>query len=246
MPFFFSFLSVTYSLSFIHSLSLPHFFCSCPLIHSPSLSASTSCFDLSSCHPFLYLYQISIPFSSGPRLPSPALVLSLCWWFWGFAVKCVGGEKKSFLCKKKKKITYHFSVLVLSLSRWICSQQCHRVSLEMTFYSVSRSQWGHAAGTTLWLSLYPHYSFLLKSSPDLGAEGKEQSVDFCHLSQPPKSCPVHDRQSNYEKLACIPKPQEKNTYRQKPSYHLDMLNHRESLDDRWASLQKFPLCTRLN
>lgn len=76
--FFFSFLSVTYSLSFIHSFSLPHFFCSCPLIHSLSLSASTSCFDLSSCHPFLYLYQISIPFSSGPRLPSPALVLSLC------------------------------------------------------------------------------------------------------------------------------------------------------------------------
>ncbi len=61
---------------------------------------------------------------------------------------CGWEKKKSFLCRKM--ITYHFSVLVLSLSRWICSQQCHRVSLEMVFYSVWRSQWGHAAGTTPW------------------------------------------------------------------------------------------------
>lgn len=192
--------------------------------------------SVSNLHPFQLWASITI--SSSRSVPL-LMVLRFC-------CEMCGWGKKIFSVQKKKKITYHFSVLVLSLSRWICSQQCHRVSLEMTFYSVSRSQWGHAAGTTLWLSLYPHYSFLLKSSPDLGAEGKEQSVDFCHLSQPPKSCPVHDRQSNYEKLACIPKPQEKNTYRQKPSYHLDMLNHRESLDDRWASLQKFPLCTRLN
>lgn len=249
MLFFFSFLSVSLTHfppfiltstlllflpfnSFTLSLSLhlppalirPHVTLFCICIKSPSLSA-------------LGLdYHLQLSFC-----PSVDGFEVLLWNVWV-------GEKNLFCAKKKKKkmITYHFSVLVLSLSRWICSQQCHRVSLEMTFYSVSRSQWGHAAGTTLWLRLYPHYSFLLKSSPDLGAEGKEQSVDFCHLSQPPKSCPVHDRQSNYEKLACLPKPQEKNTCSQKPSFHLDTLNHRESLDDRWASVQKFPLCTRVN
>lgn len=95
------------------------------------------------------MYQISISFSSGSRLLTPSLFLSVVRWVWGFAVKCVGGrKKKSFLCRKM--ITYHFSVLVLSLSRWICSRQCHWVSPEMFFYSVSRSQWGHAAGTTPW------------------------------------------------------------------------------------------------
>lgn len=151
----FGFLSVSLSLFlFVLTLTLLLF---CPF-KSSTVSLSISTFHLSSwhshpvitVHPFLYLNQISISFSSGPRLPTPSLFLSVSQWFWGFAVKCVGGErkKKYFLCRKM--ITYHFSVLVPSLLRWICCQQCHRVSLEMFFYSISRSQWGHAAGTTPW------------------------------------------------------------------------------------------------
>lgn len=86
-------------------------------------------------HFFTYLCQMSISFSFGPRLPTPALVLSLQMVL-RFCCETCGWGKKNLFCAKT--ITYHFSVLVLSPSRWICSQQRHRVSLEMIFFIASQ------------------------------------------------------------------------------------------------------------
>lgn len=74
---------------------------------------------------------LSLPLSLCPSLDGFEVLL---WNVW------VG---KSLFCAEKM-ITYHFIVLVLSLSRCICSQWCYLVSLErFFFYSVSRSEWGH-------------------------------------------------------------------------------------------------------
>lgn len=112
---------------FVLPLWFIHYLCIYLLFLCILMSVSHSVINV--FHPFLY--QISIAFSSGPRLPAPSLFLSVSRWFWGFAVKCVGGEKKVFSVQKNDNLSF-FS-LVLSLSRWICSQQCHRVSLEMFF-----------------------------------------------------------------------------------------------------------------
>ncbi len=122
---------VTFSL-FIHS----HFH---TFIHSLSLHLSPVLI-----HPHVTLIQ-SLLLSTllricikSPSLSAEALDYRLCLSFCpsrdGFEVLLWNvwvGKKEFFLCRKM--VTYHFSVLVLSLSGWICSQQCHRVSLEMIF-----------------------------------------------------------------------------------------------------------------
>lgn len=60
------------------------------------------------CSPFPVSYQISISFSPGPRLQTSVLVSVSLLMVLRFAVKCVGGEKKSFLRKKKKNDNLSF------------------------------------------------------------------------------------------------------------------------------------------
>lgn len=94
------------------------------MFHHPFIPSST----LISC--FFYNFLSNIHFF---QLQSQLLDLFSCasGWFWGFTVKCVGGEK-SFLLKKTT--TYHFSVLVFSPLRWICSQQRQWASKEIIFF----------------------------------------------------------------------------------------------------------------
>lgn len=103
--------------SFFNSFSLWHFFCSAPLIHPLSLYLSPLFIRLHGnrilsllLFAFLYLNQISISFSSGPRLPTPSLFLSVSRWFWGFAVKCVGGEREKVFSVQKNDNLSFFSL----------------------------------------------------------------------------------------------------------------------------------------
>lgn len=55
------------------------------------------------------------------------------------------GNSEDFSLQKNDNLSFF---LVLGLSGWIFSQQCHWESPEMLFHIVSRSPWGHTAGST--------------------------------------------------------------------------------------------------
>lgn len=159
-----------------------------------------------------------------------------------FCCEMCGWGKRSLFCAGKM-ITYHFSVLVLSLSKWICSQQCHRVSLEM-FFIVSEG----LSGAMLWAQprgLAP--SHRLPQSPlgflqffwlltqfgrcfspcGFGAEGEEHSVHFCHLSQPLLLSDIPIMKS--WKAALLPQrsPAKKTATKGFKVFHLFTLQHRD-------------------
>lgn len=113
-------------LCFLTSLASILTFCSLPVY--------CTCVYLSSSHPIITaIHPICIYINSSSISPE-----SVSRWVLRFCCEMCGwGGKKSlsFLCSKI--IARHFSVLVLSLSRWICSQQCHWESREM-FFIVSK------------------------------------------------------------------------------------------------------------
>lgn len=181
-----------------------------------------------------------------------------------FCCEMCGWGKRSLFCAGKM-ITYHFSVLVLSLSKWICSQQCHRVSLEM-FFIVSEG----LSGAMLWAQnpwpgpLSPSASVPIRFPPIFLAPHTIWSMLFtlplwstrwrtlcALLSSFPASLTV--RHTNYEKLesgSLTPKITcTKTATKGFKVFHLFTLQHREILVDfdTWTSLWNDPLCiTRLN
>lgn len=178
------------SLSFIHSLYI------CVLFWFVLMSLSILSLLLSSL-------SVSVTNVADLLLFQPlasvtyAIFLSVRLWMGLRFLRNVCGNRKVFSVQKNDNLSFF---LVLSLPRWICSQQLSlRVSRKTFFYSVSRSQWGHAAGTTPWpalltFSLPIRFPLVLGSSPNLtdvshsffGAEGENYSVHVCHFCQIPQ------------------------------------------------------------
>lgn len=160
---------VTNSVSVVYSFSLSHFFHPNLLIHSLSPYLSPVLIrprvTLSSCH-YRSPFSVSV---SNLHLLEPwgldyQLHLSFCPSRDGlrFCCEMCGWEKKVFSLQKNGNLSF-FSLG----SQPVKMDLLPAVSLSVSrndFYSVWRSQWGHAAGTTSWpdpLTLFPHYTFLL-------------------------------------------------------------------------------------
>lgn len=211
------------------------------------------------------MYQISISFSSEPSItPFPSLFLSVSRWVWGFAVKCVGGEKKEVFSVQKNDNLSFFSLGSQPVEMDLLPAVSQSVSRNV-FYSVSRSQWGHAVGTTPWPGpLSPSASVPIRFPPIFLAPHTIWSMLFtlplwsrrwrtlcALLSSFPASLTV--RHTNYEKLesgSLTPKITcTKTATKGFEVFHLFTLQHREILVDfdTWTSLRNDPLCiTRLN